>query len=194
MISADTDFVSEFGWAIALPPNWSRREGTGSDLVLSPSYPVTFISDDIAPNSLTWMVLGGEVDAEATAEFEMTTMLPRPVDTRAAAALTQKFFSLMGSITNAEAVRLPDGTRALELTESFTDESAAPDRAAYHLIVPLFSGGPGDPPAYQRLCYYSDADQFARTFNVIRAVCRSFQYRRPFQAHTTSFDFKPSKT
>jgi hypothetical protein len=193
MISADTDFVSEFGWAVTLPPGWSRREGTGTDYLAAETYPVAFTSETIAPAALTWMVLGGEVPAELAAEFELFTLSAHTVDAAAAGRLAKEFFPLLGTVSRAEVIRLPDGTRALELTESFIDHVTTEERSAYHLLSPLFIGGPGSLPHFQRLCFYAESNHFYKNIETVQSISRSFHYRHPFKPHSGEWVFEKGR-
>jgi hypothetical protein len=179
MASDDSFHTSEFGWVIALAPRWHRLEAEGPSGALALSSPVAFCGPDPDLGSLTWMIAAGPTDQELVAQFEAATIVPRTVGHQEAQTVATRIFPLIGQVTGAAVVELPDGSRALEVLEQFERSGGKQRRCGYQLICPLY-GGPGKPVYFQRLCCYGSAEAFSLAIDQVRRMARSFHYIRPF--------------
>lgn len=171
--------LSEFGWSISLPEGWYRQEGTGTDLVLTETYPITFASKDYPSCSLTWMAATGDTKPDTVSRFQVMSFMKGPVDPYDATALCNQIFPLLGELSAAEMIRLADNTDAFEVVETYS--RGEENRVGYQLIFPLYRGGPGEPFNFQRLCFYCSEEQWEKGSDTVKAIARSFKQEQPFK-------------
>lgn len=191
MTALNQQYVSEYGWAITLPPGWEPLDSSSDDaLVLH--RPVVFASPDNWSHCLTWMVAAGPTEPGAIEKFVTITIVPGPLDPTEAGSIANRIFATIGDVDDAEVVELEDGSPALELTETTNTEPET--KRGYQLLMPVYFGtvmpsgveqshnvsAPGKVSRFQRLCFYAPAESFDRLIAAIRQAARSFHYLRPF--------------
>lgn len=152
-------------------------------MVAAESYPISFSSATAEPSSLTWMVIQSDISPEAIERFQNLLLFEGRVDADVVANVVPNFFGLLGSVFEAKCIKLTESCNALAFIEKIPgDESGTEPRMAYHMLIPLLRGFQ-QPPAIQRLCFYSSVDQFKRCLPMVQSISESFHYKEPFKPH-----------
>lgn len=169
-------FISPDQWRISLPDGWTvlaPLEGKP----LNTNQPIVFCAAASNPGApcLTWMRADRPATSEAWLQFCTSTMLSGTIGSREAEAATLSSFPIAGKVVEANAVRLSDGNKAIELIEEITDESGAVTSQGYQLIFSCKTDEPGA-MYMQRLVFYSNAENFKHELAGVRDAARSFEY------------------
>lgn len=176
LVSEKNQYVSPDQWRLSLPDGWTVLAGVDGKPI-NTNKPIVFTENASDPDAscLTWMRGDRPVTSQAWLQFSTTTMLSGPIGSKEAQAATLTMFPIAGKVVEANAVRLPDGNKALELFEEITDENGSVTSQGYQLI---FSGKTDEPGAMymQRLVFYAKAEKFKQALPVVRAAARSFEY------------------
>jgi hypothetical protein len=171
MAVTQNQYTSEYGWVITPPPDWAPLPQP-AEPVLAPHLPVVFSCEDDPDLSLTWMIAGHPVQEEVARKYLSVTAAERPAlaDLMDIAA---KVFPFIGKADSCEVVKLADGSRAIEVTETYLEDGER--KNGYQMILPV-----GDtsncPSRFQRLCFYAPAAKFGAALPAVRAAARSFHY------------------
>jgi len=174
---ADQEYSSEFGWVITLPAGWQNLQPGGDPNAPVPHHPIVFASADNWALSLTWMIAAGPVDKGIASDFLTRTMLEGPIDPSAVQRTVQEIFPAIGEINEAIVVKLPDGSKALELLETYWEAGSGQIKRGYQLILPL-RAGLEKAVTFQRLCFYAPRKEFSQRVAEVRKAARSFHYVR----------------
>lgn len=164
-----TNFHSQYGWSIQLPPQWEVLSAADEAPMESLHSTVFGWSQDWSA-SITWME-APTVEAAVASQFLSLTILAGRLPIHDVEALTKKLFATIGKIQESSAIELADGRQALETIESFCQETEM--RKGYQLIFPR-AFKYGQSPRFERLCFYAPAEQFDDLIPQVRAACRSF--------------------
>ncbi len=179
MSAVSEKYVSEYGWSIWLPPQWEPLASSAEKDQLVLTRPEVFAWNRDWTVSMTWTMQVGQAEPDVVSRFDTLTMSAGPVSPGEAQSVVQSVTPLIGEATSAEVVDLTDGSRALEITESFVQEATGEAKKGYHLILAL-TEGPDRPTYFQRLSFYAPAAVFDQHIYNIRLSARSFRYERPF--------------
>lgn len=173
-------YKSSFGWVMSLAPGWQCLT---SDIIPDSKQPVsnvvTFFPSQDSLVSLSWMYTIKSVPEAVSSAFVRGTTTTGPRNPAEAASLIESIYPLLGTITNSQVLLLLDGSRALELEESFVQEATGEDKNSYQLIFPIH-GRPTSPVRFQRLCLYATQPVYKLWANDAINTARSFHYRHPF--------------
>lgn len=166
-------YTSEFGWVMQPPPGWTPLPVSRGPVV-AVHRPVVFSCEQDSDLSLTWMVAAHPMKEDVTSRFLSVTTAEEPADAELM-EIAPTIFPVIGKVISCELVRLADGTRAVEVIETYVDEGEK--KSGYQLILPLKDAA-GSPGMFQRLCFYASAPKFVEAFPAVRAAARSFHYTR----------------
>lgn len=175
LLTPPNSFKSEFGWTITLAGGWTRMPGSGRDMVPTTSFPIVFTGPEYAQGTLTWMIAGDPIDQVIADRFRTMTLGVGPLDLEISRSIATPIFPLLGSLLDAQVVRLPDDVTALELVERIGEDR----KGGYQLIIPL-QGTINQPITFQRLCYYAPEKAFDSALPIVREMARSFHYESPY--------------
>lgn len=178
MQSKERTYLSDFGWSLVPPPGWEQLGAEGGAASTHRPLAVVFAAAGAWSLSLSWMVSARKTDAETACLFQTTTMLAGPLSAEEARAVLQRIFPPGGEIEEACAVTLPDGSKALEITETIIQPGTLETRKGYQLVLPV-SGSDGS-CHFQRLSFQAPAREFFALSAEIRKSARTFHYVRPF--------------
>jgi len=170
------DYVSEYGWVMIPPAGWEKLPNSDAP-VLAVHRPIVFSSLDDPDLSMTWMVAGHAVKEAAAQRFKDVTGNP-DATAEDLIAIAPAIFPMIGRADSCEVVILADGSRAIEVIESYGQDDTGEGSNGYQLMWPL--RGAGVDQVFQKLCFYAPADKFAENLPQVRQAARSFYYTRPF--------------
>ncbi len=172
---AQDQYASEYGWVMSAPQGWEPLPLPPGPAI-SLNSPVVFSCTDDSDLSLTWMVAG-----HPSTEVVARRFLPVTQGQRLATAdlieIAPAIFPLIGTPDSCEIVELADGSRAIEVIETYLEDDEK--KNGYQLILPLVDGS-DCPRTFQRLCFYAPADKFSGNLAKVRSAARSFHYTRRF--------------
>lgn len=168
-------YMSECGWVMQLPPGWIPLPVSRGP-VLAVHWPVVFSCEQDSDLSLTWMVAAHPMKEDVTSRFLSATQEEEPADAELM-EIAPTIFPVIGKVISCELVKLADGTRGIEVIETYRDEGEK--KSGYQLILPLRDAA-DSPGMFQRLCFYASAPKFVEAFPAVRAAARSFHYTRPY--------------
>lgn len=177
-----TEFTSDFGWTISLPPGWEKLDDIGS-VSLTGCKPVVFSTPSDWSVAITWMRSPRPWPSEVVSKFHKITALDGPVPLEEADAFVKTVFSTAGTVTEARVVNLDNGERGLEIIE-FIGTGFQP-RCGYQMIVAVpvrdhrvrsaVSGGKSESSYFERLVFYAEAPKFAQMLGSVRQSCTNFK-------------------
>lgn len=173
------EFISLQGWGLSLPEGWepmtlSKSQG---ETLNGGSSPIVFWSGVDPTVSITWTRSNRPISSSGWTTYCTATMLCGPIGSREAAVSIEDVCPVIGTIIEAEVVRLPDGNKALELIDEVKDDvTGLVIKQGLHLILPMKMTEPG--PLYmQRLMFYGEAARFKHLLPQLRKCMRSFNYK-----------------
>jgi hypothetical protein len=182
-----SEFMSDYGWTISLPPGWEKLEDLGA-VTLTGFKPVVFSSPKDWSVAITWMRSPRPWTPDVVAGFHQLIAMDGPVPLDDADAFVKTVFGTAGTVTEARTVTLNTGERGLEIIE-FIGSGFAP-KCGYQMIVAvpvprnnvaLPSMLTGETPSsyFERLVFYSDPTKFGQLLSPVRESCRNFKRTRP---------------
>ncbi len=185
-LQARHGYASEWGWRITLPNTWEKLESS-SDAPLSRTAATVFSTPQDWSLSLTWMRAHRPISDGLRNRFQAMTMLTRKPGPNEILSIIGSVFPPIGVIIDAQVVKLPDGTRALEIVEAVEDRSTGViTRQGYQLFLLHYRGGitqlttasrfQTTPVYLERLAFYADSNDFMRMLPEIVESARSFHY------------------
>jgi hypothetical protein len=175
MAVTQEQYQSNYGWAMSLPPGFELLPSSPGP-VLAAHRPVVFCDQQNYDLWLTWMIAGHPMKEESAHKFVAVTESKRPAPAEIQ-EIAPTIFPIIGNVDSCAIVKLEDGSRALEVMETYQEEGV--EKNGYQLILPL-KGVANYPLTFQRICFYAPADDFKKRLPDIRAAARSFHYKRPY--------------
>lgn len=98
------------------------------------------------------------------------------IEPEIAQEIMSQMFALIGKVTEAQVISLPDGQRALEIIEEIAPMgSAVEPMLGYHLLLAV-RGSASNTPRMQQLAFYARATKFSKEISQITKSARSFRY------------------
>lgn len=166
-----TEFKSQHGWSIDLPPRWEALDPASPDAMETARNVVFGYADDWSA-SLTWMQPAKPVDVKVTSRFLAMTALNGRLPIDEIPDLLSTVFPVIGDVVEASAITLPDGRQALEVIESY--KQGEESKKGYQLILTVNTRH-SQAPTFQRLCFYAPDQQFDQLIASVQKACQSFR-------------------
>jgi hypothetical protein len=169
-------YCSPYGWNISLPFGWRVLPGVDGGAGQEFENIEVFAHQQDPSLSMTWMRTGSTAGRRLWHEFCQSTLRMGSIPSGQAQELIAQIFRLIGRVDTARVISLPDGQRALEITEVIGSSGSPADPVrGYHLVLPVRNSGAG--PVYmQQLCFYARAGKFAQEIGAVMKSARSFRY------------------
>lgn len=175
-------FVSpEHGWNISLPSGWKALAKVPFEVSSGLSDVEVFAHTQDPSLSMTWMRSRNKTSAHVLQRFNQMTTTIGGIPPAEVQELMMQIFPLMGRTASAFAVSLPEGLRALELTEEIHSIACSNESMrGYHLVLPVRNDDSSTAlPAsmyMQQLVFYARASKFAQEIVQIIQSARSFKH------------------
>ena len=170
-------FVSaDHGWNISLPSGWKALPKVPFEITSALSDVEVFAHPHDPSLSMTWMRSCNRLSDHVWQRFSHMTNTIGGIPPAEVQDLMRQLFPLMGRTASAFAVSLPDGQRALELTEEIRSIGCSNESMrGYHLVLPVRSDK-ASPVHMQQLVFYARASKFAQEIVQIIQSARSFKH------------------
>jgi hypothetical protein len=171
-------YCSQYGWNLALPCGWRVLPKDPSEVAHGLENIEVFAHVQDPSLSMTWMRTGRPIGLRLWQCFCAATIQMGPVPPEEAQELMAYIFRLIGQADRALVISLPDGLRALEVTEEIKSFSGVDESMqGYHLVLPVRGSASGNAsPHMQQLSFYARSGKFAREIAGVMKSARSFQY------------------
>lgn len=169
-------FKSDYGWSMSPPQNWVRLRDSSGEPVLSPSKAVSFANPNNWDAYMAWMTRGFPVSQEVAQAFA-STVTSSSLTQDGISQLVNAIFPLIGSPDRAAVINLEDGSKALEVTETYNEDGEV--KRSYQLIFPRYQSRTdqsGYPDMFQRISYYAPDGLFKQHLEEVQRAARSFKY------------------
>ena len=167
---------AEHDWQLSLPSGWSVLPKFPGEMKSGAPPLEVFAHPQDPALSMTWMRSMNPVGLRFWRQFEEATARPGLISPVLAHELIFQVFPLLGRTVTAFVVILPDGSRALELTEEISDTNSCSEAMrGYHLLLPVKTTEQG-PPYMQQIVFCARLSKFAQEIVEIIRAARSFRY------------------
>ena len=170
-------YCSPYGWNLTLPQGWLALKQDPCEITHGLENVEVFVHAQDPSLSMTWMRTSRDTGLRLWRRFLEATIQMGSLPESEAQELMTHIFRLLGQVDTAGVISLPDGQRALEITEiikSFngTDEPMH----GYHLVFPVKSSSTHGPHYMQQVSFYARKSKFAQEITIVMKSARSFHH------------------
>ncbi len=176
-IDPTKNYCSPYGWNMSLPYGWRVLPRDPSELSSSTESIEVFVHPQDPSLSMTWTRSPRDIGKRLWQQFCLTTLQMGAASTTEVQELMTYIFRLIGSVETAVVITLPDGQRALEITEQIKSFGNVGEcMQGYHLICPVRRASQSAPLYMQQLSFYARSSKFKQEIASVMKSARSFQY------------------
>ncbi|MBX9723881.1 MAG: hypothetical protein K2X81_20915, partial [Candidatus Obscuribacterales bacterium] len=152
-----SSFCSTLGWNLSLPHGWTVLPKAPSEKWEAFDNIEVFSHPHDPSLSMTWMRTSTTAGLRVWAHYATSTISMGSIAPEVAQEIMSQVFALIGKVTQAQVISLPDGQRALEITEEIAPMGTAVEpMLGYHLLLPVRGSGTNT-PRMQQLAFYARA-------------------------------------
>ncbi len=150
-----------------MPQGWRLLGETTSNVV--------FVDESADEIHFSWNRTQQPVEKPVCERFIQLTMVPAPVTSAEVRSTVQRIFAPMGELVTAASIETADGVRAVELEESFINDSTGGEWCGYQFILQSPTS-PFSAARFERIAFFAPVKEFHARINQIKGATESFSY------------------